>query len=320
MLRIPLALVLLLTACDGCTAPTLVAVVEEADSLSLQRLESGTWQSVRGLPSDARSVQLSPDGRSVAWIIDVTKDHHTTMQAWAWPDADDAPSLIGELGLREVDAPGLAVSNEGEVAWVDTKGVLRLWPGSETLGKGWAPVFGDDALAWIDGDSDCTRVRGLPIARTVCDPVAQVLDLEGGRLVARTQEEVSLLEAASALDVPLTEALRAAVSSGGRLAIVHRAREGRSPVDALSVTGPDGLEPVARHAIIVSVDWEDEETLLVVHKNKRADIYELMLAHAPAEFGGQSAAGTAVRVSLTGEMTPIAGLPVERVRVLQRVR
>lgn len=320
MPRLLLAL-LLLTACDRCAPPDiLVAVVEEADSLHLKaQSRDGAWRTVRALPLQARSVQVSPDGRNVAWIEDVTTGDKTVMHGWTWPAFADEATRLGDLGLQKVDAPGLAVGDSGQTLWVDREGVLQVWPDAETLGRGWSPRTAG-GWAWVDAATGCTRTRSFTLATALCDPVALVLDARAGQIVAATSSRVMRLTEASSLDWPVDEPQAASLSAAGRVAVVHRARQGGVPVDALAVVTPEGLQPVMQRALIVSVDWNTEESLLVVRKQTRADIYELMLAHAPAEFGGEAASGTAVRVTLDGRESPVAGLPVDGVRLVRRVR
>lgn len=321
MIRLVLAL-LLLSGCQRCATPdVLVAVVEEAGSIHLktQSPNSG-WRTTRILPAGARSVQVSSDGRNVAWIEDVTSHGRTVMYGWTWPASADEPTRLGELGLQKVDAAGLAVDDAGRTLWVDRQGALQVWPDAEALGRGWSPKTDAGAWAWIDGESRCTRSRGVVLATPLCDPVALVLAIGGNRLVAATTTRLVRLDATSSIDWPVGEAQAAALSAGGRIAVVHRARRGGVPVDALSVVTPQGLQPLLQHALIISVDWASEDGLLVVRKEARKDIYELMLAHAPAEFGGEAASGTAVIATLDGRESPVEGLPAGGVRRVLRVR
>lgn len=316
---IPLLLVFL-SACDLCAPKTvLVAVVEDEGALVFQRQERGRdWQVVRRLPPQARGVQVSPNGTHLAWIEDVTTGQRPLMQAWAWPASASAPSLIGQLGLARVDAPGLAVSDKGDVAWVDVEGRLRLWPDDEVVGQGFSPVFGSDGLGWVDGVTKC--VRGGATRGGICAPVAQVFDVRGAWLLAGVVGEVARVESTETLRMPASEPLLGSLSPKGRVAVVHRDRTDGVLADALSVWTGSELKSLVKRAIIVSVDWESDTTLLLVGNTERRDIYELMLAHAAAEFGGQSTAGTAVRIGLDGQERRIAGLPEGAVRLLWRVR
>lgn len=320
MIRLIPLLVFVIFACDLCAPkPALVAVVEEDASLVLLRRQNGAdWQTIRRLPAGARGVQVSPSGTHLAWIVDVTAGPKPVMQAWAWPAAASAPSLVGPLGLARVDAPGLAVGDKGDVAWVDAGGRLRLWPADESVGNGHSPLFGSDTLGWVDGVTQC--VQGLAFQDEICSPVAQVFDIGPAGWVAGLADEVVRVNATATLRMPSSEPLLASLSPRGQVAVVHRDRaEGRLG-DALSVWTGAELKPLARRAVIVSLDWENENTLLLVGKTERRDIYELMLAHAPAEFGGLKAAGTAMRVGVDGVAQRVSGLPEGRVRLLRRVR
>lgn len=316
--RLSLLLFVWLAACDSCAPkPVLVAVVEDEAELTLQRRAGKSdWRVVRRLPLQARGIQVSANGSHLAWIEDVTAGERPLMQAWGWPASMDEPLPIGELGLARVDAPGLAVNDEGQVAWVDAEGQLRLWPDDELVGMGFSPAFGLDALVWVDEATQC--VQG--VRNELCSPVAQIFDAGNAGVLARINEQVVRTGAKSVLRIASTEPLLGALSPGGQVAVVHRDRTDGVLGDAVSVWTGSELKSLAKRAVIMSVDWEDETTLVVVAKTERRDIYELMLAHAPAEFGGQSTAGTALVIGADGVARTVVGLKEGAVRLLRRKR
>lgn len=294
----------------------LLALVETEHALELRRSlpEPGGWENVRTLPTRARSVVVSPDGRSLAWV----EDEPPRMVGWAWPRDAKEPVRLGELGLSRVDASGLAVNDAGEVAWVDENRALRVHPDERRLDEGHSPVWMGRELVWVEFESGCARSEGGRF-KEVCGPALRTLAADARSVAFATPSELVLWQAGILRREPLSEPVFFAFGHGEQDAVVHRARVAGRPVDAVLIRSKKKTAKVV-YDIVASLAASDSSDMLAVVRSSRRDVYELLLAHAPQEFGGARTLGTAIRLSVDGRVRPIAGLPEGQVRWVGRAK
>jgi len=71
-----------------------------------------------------------------------------------------------------------------------------------------------------------------------------------------------------------------------------------------------------KRPVVIAATWSGNE-IAIIRRQHRKDIYELLLAHAPDEFGGEAIGGEAVLVDPTTlRERPYPGLEGRQVRVL----
>jgi hypothetical protein len=145
------------------------------------------------------------------------------------------------------------------------------------------------------------------------------LEWRDGVLLARTNAALLWSEAGAVRSLKLNDVVDARRKPQTTLALViHRVDADGVASDAVSVWSSAGLSALTRNDVIIDAAW-DRESVLLVRKESRTDLYELMLAHAPEEFGGEALSGDAVRLDMqTKTVRPLAGLESKRVRRLFR--
>lgn len=301
----------------------LVAAVEADDAiLVLRSLDGTTWSEERRLPRRARALRFSPDGSHVAWVEDETNGTTTVPVGHVWRASQPAPESLGGLGLRTRDAMGLAVAADGRVAYLAADGKVRVTGGVD-LGAGWGPLFDlNGGLAFVSKESHCTKTEALTLHGEACGDVLEPLDLFDEVLVARTNRGLVRIDPQDGrTELALGDVAAASVGPGRRLVIIRRVDRGGIVFEQVAVVRGQDAAGALERPIVVSAGWDDDRSLLVVERLQRKDLLELMLAHAPAEFGGEASSGTAIRVDVdTREARPVAGLEEKAVRTLFRAR
>jgi hypothetical protein len=283
-----LLLILMSAACvtprpSGIAPGPLIAIVEEADRLTVLREDASRWTVIAALPLQARAVRLSDDAREFAWLTDDllhgvpgTRGHHGS---------------VGSI----VDVP------------IAVEAVLsrpRLWATND-----------------FSVQRGCVVSRASAPAPPLCGEALQVVERNETGWLVRSNRGLVQQAGAREASLPLRDVFDARARRDDIL-IAHRVDEKGIVEDALSVwTPPVDVSEITRAAVIIDAEWDDDGTLLIVRKQTRKDVYELMLAHAPEEFGGEAISGEAVRVDArTRAEAPVIGLEGKLVRRLFRVR
>lgn len=331
MLRAPLLLVAAACAALACTGrcagwkttagtppPRLVATVEEGDAVRILHLGEDGWRLFRALPSRARAIRISRDGRHVAWVLDLLRGSEPVSTGFVWRDGAAKAESLGILGMRKREAPGLAVGDGGRVAYVDEAGHLKLRePGApeRDLGEGAEPVFGAGSkLAHLGARGAC--IRTPPPLPEVCGELLKPLAIDGDTVYAQSEQRLAIVGPGREEYHPVLQLLAARPGPHGVLLLrLEQLRE--RTVDELVLLRDGKQRMLLQTMVLTSAEWDRDGSVLLVRSPTRRSLIDLMLAHAPEEFGGAASIGEAVRLDLaTGRETPVEGLVGRRVRGL----
>jgi hypothetical protein len=281
----------LLLACRA-TSPALVAVVEREGRCVLVTKNAGEWLDRAHLPTDARALRFSPDGRRVLFVRDrVVGSEGRIEAAELREDGTNAP--LGPLPARRLEAFGLAAPDVGPARLLSDDGAHR------------------DVIVTAWGEAS---VRSGCIVSTLglsaCGEAIRPLDLRGGHLAWRTNSSLFVDDS----ERPLTDVVDARLGPEGRLLVVRRDQSSGRVEDVLLVGGVEGpLVDWLRAPVIVKAVWLDVNRVVAIRAD--GDAMTNLLAHAPDEYGGEALAGEAVVVDEHGAR-PLDGLERNSVRTL----
>jgi len=303
-----------------------VLVTDGPDGVQLWHGRGGDWRVFRRLPSSARAVRVSPDGRHVAWVNDfVAKDGAGVSKGYAWLDGADAQVSLGVLGLRKREAMGLTIGDDGTAVYLDESGSLvsRASDGKVArLAAGIEPLAGPGGrLAFAPLGGGCLVTQ--PINVNACGGLLSPLAWSGDSLAYSAEHFVFVVTGQDATPYPSLRDVSAAALRDGRLAVVRTTEFENVTWDVIELATTPAEKPrqLMRASVVVGLAWDDDGLLLALHRRTRANLYELLLAHAPFEFQGESLPGEPVRIDpATGAATPADDLPSRRVRVWRPVR
>jgi hypothetical protein len=286
----------------------------------LRRVSGRVAGPATSLPTGARALRLSADGRTVAFVTDERRGDETVPVGWLTEGG--ATRRLGVLGLRAREAMGLAVSHSGRAYWMDEAGVIRDGRDGAELGRGaWLVGGPGDGVAWIDAETHCLTARPDDFVSTACDRALRPLHWTDAGLLATDGRTLSRFDSSGTQMYPVSHVVDARLGPDGRIAVIRKAWVDDVEQEELFVLDPLGVRGLGRFAVIVSAEWDDDGTLLVVRRRERRDIYELLLAHAPEEFGGEALAGEALRIDpATGREAPLDGVADQPVRLVVRAR
>lgn len=302
----------------------LVAVVERDNELVVVRKSKDEWVPEKHLPKAARALRFSPDGATVSWVQDDSGDGGVTPVGYFQSWGAEKPESVGPLGLRTRAAMGLMPATGGQLAYLSLTGDLQLRGGTQaSLGRGSDPIpNGKGDWAFLNQNGCLASTDGLVPLGKLCADAIRPLQYGEGELLARDNHGLWQVTREKIGRVLLKEVVDAQVRKHDTLLVVHRVDERGKPVEAVTLMRPGEPQAEAtRGAIIISARFDQDGGVLVVRAPSRSDLYQLMLAHAPEEFGGEALAGHAYRYSPTHlRETEVPGLELERVRVLFRTR
>ena len=292
--------------------------MEEPDALVVARFRANRWHEEKRLPRTARALRFSADGATVAWVQDDLDGTGIVPHGYVQHLTDTEPTALGALGLRAHEAMGLAVAPDGRVVFLNAAGELVDSTSHQVLNRGSQILFdekGEPAYLDVKG---CLFAPSLAVNGSPCDPALRPVDYLHGLLLARDNRGLIEIRTDSSLRVPLTDVVDARVRRHGEAVVVRRVDDHGKPAESVVLMHPDeALREATRGAVIISATFDSDGGLLVIRRSVRKDIYELLLAHAPDEFGGEALSGDAVRFTPVHlQESPVPGLEQKSVRAL----
>jgi hypothetical protein len=294
--------------------PELIAVVEGDDHLEVLRGRDSDWKVVTTIPRTARSLRFAPGSTALAWIEDETTSNAPKMLGWLSAPLGAPARSLGPLGLRRAEAAGLELSPQGDAIFLTEQGLLQSTSRSAPQ-RGTHPLWTDAGLVYVKPDNCLANV-----APPVCGNALRPLEGRDEVLLSRTNTGLTWSDAHGARSFALRDVIDARRQpSSSAVAVIHRVDDDGRTREALSLwTGGDTLTELLRADVIISAEW-DGATLLVVREEHVAIIYDVLLAHAPEEFGGEAMSGEALRVDpRTQTTTRLPWFEGKRVRRLIR--
>jgi hypothetical protein len=299
--------------------PGLVAALERQNEIVIVRQKGGEWVPEKHLPRSARALRFSPNGGTVSWVVDELGDGGVAPAGYAQGWGVEKPEPLGTLGLRTRAAMGLATANEGQVAFLSEGGELKVLRDKQaTLGLGSDAIPGPPGeWAFVNSHGCLASTDGLVPLAVVCGNAVRPLQYADGLLLARDNHGLILATKTEITRVVMPEVVDARARKRVFLATRRVNEKGRLSEAVTLLRRTEPQREVTRGAVIVSAGFDLDGSVLVVRAPARDDLYQLMLAHAPEEFGGEALSGHAYRYSavhLTEAEVP--GLELERVRAL----
>jgi hypothetical protein len=296
----------------------LIAVVQYPEALSVRRQTNGVWHEEKRLPPDARALRFSRDGATVAWIQDVRDGADTVPLVHVQGPNDTRPRVLGTSGTRLKQAMGLAVSPAGHVLWLTTSGTVLDSVTGATVATGSEILLNEKGdTAWLD-TLGCLEAPAMGISGSPCGDALRLIEYTGGTLLARNNRALWEIRRDNKVVIPASDTVDARLWRHSELLVVRRVTEAKSVSEVVEVRRPNEVpKEITRAAVIVSAGFDSDGSILVIRAASRKDLFELMLAHAPDEFGGEALPGEAVRFSPSRQVeSQIPGLELQRVRAL----